>query len=444
MNGTYELATTGADRNAEKRGTLPKQMNCPDAHKYPLSANIMTTLASSQTVRVGLSFLIVAAFTLVVRPSVPIAVALLVAAGIYIGAYNREAPFGKVFQSGFLSAGPYVGLFVLASLVAVPTAFDAGNHGIAFIKILLLHLVVIFCFCVGRLIGPIDVRTLMHWSFCTLAVAAVILVEEQQWSLIRNAVFSQELVTLHYTWILNRSFLLLSLGLAFFLVTAKDLRSHWMVGTSLVLMLAIFAVTESESARLAIAVSLLVLCMTENIARGLLTLSIAGAIVAMLVGPFVYDLILKTWETNNLRGFMEGTIHARLMVWANFSALILDSDFLGRGLRSAKLLDRDPSLYPIPYAFSALHPHNAGLQVTADLGFVGIAWFSLVLWRIRTYVLSLEIFCIRGLIAVLVAFLAISFVADGFWQSRWWFAGAILALWVGILVSNPDKPAGYA
>ncbi|MGI9405384.1 MAG: O-antigen ligase family protein [Hyphomicrobiaceae bacterium] len=417
----------------------------PQATTGSAAPGIGAFLASSLVVRAIFAISIVAAFALVARPSVPVAIALFCAAVLHIGVHHRDAPVAATFKSAFSASLPVLGLFLIAAIAAIPTAFSPANHMATIPKVFAFQILVILFFAVGRLVGPVNIRSVIWWMLAILAATVLVLVEEERWFLIRSNVLSGDPFSPQSYALLNRAFLLSALGLAFVLNAGRDLKSWPLTVGALVLMGIIVAPTESDSAVLVIAFAFLCLALNAAWLRGLLTLAVLGAIGAMILGPFVYDAIMQAWKSGPLHDFKTGTFLYRLETYADFSALIRDSGFLGRGLNSSKLLAADPSLFAMPnrpcapgVAYCAWHPHNAGLEIVTDLGFLGIAWFGLLLWQIRTFILTLPFWYQRGIIAMLVAFLAISFVADGVWQTWWWFAAAIIALWIGILTSNPD------
>ncbi len=402
-------------------------------------------LASSITMRLMLALAIVVIVALVARASLVIAALVLIASGLYIRKYNPEARFLASLRKVLIAAAPVLALFLLASLVTIPTAFDPARHVTQIPKIFALQIAIVICFVVGTLLRDIPLRKLMWWSFAILAAATVLLLEEQQWYLLRTALLPGNPFAPENYAILNRSFLFMTLGLVFFLCAGRGAKSWLFAIGALVLTASIWVATFSESARLVMILAVAVFLLNGWQLQRLTAIAVIGAVVLMAAGPFLYDDILAAWQTGPWNDFQIGTFRTRLEIYADFGALIRDSSFLGRGLNVSKILAADPSWFTMPNhpcvagaAFCAWHPHNAGLEIVTDLGFLGIAWFGLAIWKVRGLVLTLSPWQQNGVFAVLIGFLAVSFIADGAWQSWWWLTAAIIALWIGILSVNKD------
>lgn len=418
------------------------------------AARIARFLATSLALRVAFAASIVTSLVLIPRPSQPVAVLVLLAGCSYVAAWRTTASLPAIVLQVLRAAGPVLLLLLAAMLATLATAFVPAHHAALIPKVFALQVSVLILFALGRMIGPVPTATLFKWILGVLCVATVVMIVEQDQLTLRRgltdlrlAVGELEARTAIVASALNRAFLLVSLALAFFVVVARPLRSWLCGGIAAVLLLGLAIVTHSESARLVALIAVVGLVLPPRFARMMLTVAIVTAVVLMLAGPFFYDAALVAWKASPLASFKIGTFLYRLETYADFSALIRDSGFLGRGIAVSKLIANDPSLFAMPNrpcglgtAFCPWHPHNAGLQVTSDLGFLGIAWMSVALWQVRRLVGTLAAWQQPAIATVLIAFLAVSFVADGLWQPWWWLAGGLIALWIGILEANPTNP----
>lgn len=415
-----------------------------------VTARMLVFLANSVAMRFLLALCIIMTLVFVPRPSQPIAVLVLLAASLFIVVHRTAATLQPTFRDVFRTVIPHLMLFVAAAVLATATAFVPSAHLMQFPKILALQLAVLVLYCLGRLVGPIPYPSLLGWIFGILAVSTLLLlVEEGRFTLHIALGVIDTSNPAHYA-ALNRAFLIVSLALAFLAITSAQLNAWIWCILCLVLMGLIAIASHSDSARLVAVIMLLGLVPSLRLQRALLSVAFAGAVLAMVVGPFVYDFLLQAWKASPVADYKIGTFLYRLETYADFSALIRESHFLARGFDVSKLIANDPSLFAMPNrpcgqtgAFCPWHPHNAGLQVTTDLGVLGIAWLTLVLWSVRRLVLALPDWQQPGVIGLIVSFLAVSFVADGLWQAWWWLVAGLIAMWIGMLAVTPEQPTSH-
>ncbi len=410
-------------------------------------AKLVLFMTNSVAMRLLLAMSIVVILVLVPRPSQLMVVFVALAATLFILAHRPDAAFSSTLRGVLRATWPLFALFLCAALVAGFTAFAPGVHFEQLPKILGLQFAVLVLYCLGRLAGPVPWSTLLAWIFGILVVSTLLLLVEEGRFVIHQTLGIIDLGNPANYAALNRAFLMLTLALVFLAVTAVQLKAWMWCGLCVVLVAMITVATHSDSARLVAVLAMVGLLPWVGLHRTLLSTAFAGAVIAMLAGPFVYDSLLSAWQAGPLTDYKVGTFLNRLETYADFSALIRESHFLGRGFNVSKLIANEPSLFAMPNrpcgqpgVFCPWHPHNAGLEVTTDLGGLGILWLSLVLWSIRSLVLQLAAWQQPGTIALVVGFLAVSFVADGLWQAWWWMVAGLIAMWIGILTANPDRP----
>ncbi len=401
---------------------------------------IAETFAQSVTARFLLAVSIVATLVLMTHPTSFIGGLLVIALTPYIIAYRFETAFSAEVKTAVLAFAPSGLIFVLAAVTAFPSAYEPAVHGLLLIKVLLLQGVVAGFYCVGRWTGAIDFKATFLWGVGILAAGTLVLVEEQAWFFLRNMPRIEAPLVSGDGWVLSRSFLLVALGLSFLLFAFRDTGAWALMLVSALLMVAVFVFSQSESARMVIVASVCLLAVPGRFMTVVLNAVVGGALILIVAGPFFYEHLLAAWSSGPFEGFMKGTFQFRMRIWADSSALIFDNRFLGRGLSSLEVVEKNRELFDMPHQSYGWHPHSAGLQVATDLGIPGMLWLGIVLWQVRTFIVR----CIdryqHGLIALVVMFVMVSFVADGLWQTWWWFAAAIIALWSGILSVNPATP----
>ncbi|MEO0619055.1 MAG: hypothetical protein AAFZ01_07220 [Pseudomonadota bacterium] len=413
-------------------------------------------MAQSTAMRLVLIALIVFAMVLLPRPSQPVAVLLCFGVAIRVAAYRNTHEVMSIAGDTAWSVLPAFCIFLVAALATTATAFQPGSHLMQTGNALAAQMSVVVFFILGRLAGRVPLRRVFWWVFLTVAATVALLLIEDERFIARHAIGMLDKPVYFSPSALNRAFLLTALALSFFLVLARSGtaftgeaagRRAQAVGMALAavgLLLAITVVSNADAARLVLLIALVGVFLSAAMARGLLAIAIGLSFVLMIAGPFVYEAAMEVWKASPLADYKRYTFLARLESWADFGALVRESHFFGRGLNVSKAIAQDPSLFAMPNVpcgegviFCPWHPHNAALQVVTDLGFLGIAWFMLVLWQVRGLVVrGIAPWLQPAVATLLLGFLAASFVTEGLWPWWWWLSAGMIALWLGVLVEN--------
>jgi O-antigen ligase len=202
--------------------------------------------------------------------------------------------------------------------------------------------------------------------------------------------------------------------------------------------------SESESAKLVLALSVITAPLAFAAPRLVHRLAGAGVVLAFLsmpwVAPRVNELIPEPvhravgYEVLTLRGEM----------WREFATLYWQRPFLGFGLESSNVIAGSSEAAALPDRSKRLlnqsHPHNGPLQVWFELGAVGALVGAALIalgWRaldgLPASVLPLATTTAVGASAVF-------FVSHGAWQAWWYSLLGLVAVLFGVVIDKGREP----
>lgn len=292
-------------------------------------------------------------------------------------------------------------------------------------------------------------ETLIRWSMIGWGIAAAVAA--------LDAAFHREVVALisaaagvkvRESAILSRSAFVFKncaviLTLTALPVAAELLRCRRFVLAAGVAALTLVAIlyTGSSSALMALLAGVTVWGLHWAFPR-LMRLVLSVGVVAMpLLMPLVPMMVDRVAVTRMIPHFPP-SFYQRLEIWNFALERILERPILGWGFDAARAIPGGterfhvsfsvpwkPEFYETSTQFMPLHPHNGGLQIWLELGFVGALLLAFVLWRlVRSQVGGTrDSSVMAGFIA---AALVPSTVAFGIAQS-WWLALLVMT-WAAI------------
>lgn len=162
------------------------------------------------------------------------------------------------------------------------------------------------------------------------------------------------------------------------------------------------------------------------------------AIASLLLAPFMGFFVSQA--SPDLKAQIPFSWEHRLEMWAYTAERILESPLWGHGFDAVRTFDATFSSRGVEdWAVVSLHPHNAGLHIWAETGFIGIALACVAL---LTMGISVERFCehsyLRAMAAAgfIAAAILLSSVTYGVWQEWWW---ATLFIVSGVMHLLPRK-----
>ena len=172
-----------------------------------------------------------------------------------------------------------------------------------------------------------------------------------------------------------------------------------------------------------------------------ITLLILTSISMMLVGfaPIVSALAMTS--SDSFRAALPFSWEHRLVTWSYVGDLIREHPIIGHGFDASRTFDATFNTRGFDMAVVSLHPHNAGLQIWLETGFIGAILATTLLWLLGQEAIKFaqggrpRAMAAAGLIAPVIL---ISNVSYGVWQDWWWATFFICA---GVLALVPrTKP----
>jgi O-antigen ligase len=204
-----------------------------------------------------------------------------------------------------------------------------------------------------------------------------------------------------------------------------------------VLMVAVLAVGDNSTSKLAIVVASAVFAVTLALRSGPFLLALARVLVVLaVVLPPVFALQIGDPQGSYADwGWKHYSLHHRLTIWQFVGQRIAERPLAGWGMDAARSLPGGEEMVVVVRPGMSdrraeqvlpLHPHNAVLQVWLELGVLGAAAFAAILWWLVGRACRLGHPGERATaLAMVAAALVIACSSYGLWQS-WWQA----ALWI--------------
>jgi len=183
-------------------------------------------------------------------------------------------------------------------------------------------------------------------------------------------------------------------------------------------------------------------------ARAYPTLSalIAGMTIssALLAVPRLADWLRFVPEPVAL--MIPTTYYHRIEIWKNAADLIAEKPWIGWGMDASKTFRQPHDFGPLGVqSLIPWHPHNAGLHIWLELGFIGAGLaaaltLSLTLLAIRR--LASDRVAIAGLVATIGAFCVFATVSFGIWQA-WFLSSAFTSMGLIVALAS-DRPSKHS
>ncbi len=296
--------------------------------------------------------------------------------------------------------------------------------------LLLAGLVLVDC---ARAMRPEEVRIFEKCMFFGFGLAIVVLVVD----LTTNALILRSFIGKSGEWggvsfRYNRGTTVMALML-WPVVLAATRRSLWLAAAIWAGTFAVIALFDSNAAKLGVLGGGLCVALSGFSPRRMASFAAAGIVAVMLATPFSLGWVNAIKEAPIGTLPIPNSSHHRLLIWKFTADRIAERPVLGWGFNSSRSIPGNKKDIAFASPALPLHPHNAWLQWTLELGVVGallgaaiMAWLCL---RARA-----EDFDWRetgATLGLVVATFLISGVAYGIWQSWWigtmFFAASFLA-----------------
>ncbi len=229
----------------------------------------------------------------------------------------------------------------------------------------------------------------------------------------------------HAEYVINRPAVTLTL-LVWPLVALLRAQGREIWGLPAVALVAtVAAVSASGTAVLAMLAGGLAYAVARWSPRLALRLGLAATLIALLAAPVSGDLLGRLMPGGAHEALRHSHSRERVEIWQAFGAVVRLRPLAGIGFAASPVVERDPVFAEVAAETRRLlpvgHPHNAALQVWAELGAAGaliVAGLFVLLFR-RLGQLPDPV--LPASIAALAAACAVALVSHGAWQG-WWIA----------------------
>ena len=182
----------------------------------------------------------------------------------------------------------------------------------------------------------------------------------------------------------------------------------------------------SGAAKLGLAVGLMTFLLAwaeRRVALALVAMALLGSIA---VAPMLGDLADRALPKSLLAQLARAHAQDRVDIWRSFGAAVREQPLAGAGFGTSAAFGDAPVATKVRSEFRPLldvgHPHNAPLQIWAELGVIGAALAALIVAFTLRAVEPLGGPPFAAALALAAGGLAASLVGQGAWQG-WWPAG---------------------
>jgi exopolysaccharide production protein ExoQ len=165
--------------------------------------------------------------------------------------------------------------------------------------------------------------------------------------------------------------------------------------------------------------------------------------VAAAAAAIVLVLATAPWQGVIGARLIPAKVHAelanshsrdRIDIWTSFGAAIRAQPVLGAGFGVSPVLRETPVAERVPQAQRTLlavgHPHNAAVQIWAELGLVGAILAAAALLLALRSVAGLPRPALAAALALMGGVAAVSIVGHGAWQGWWPAAIGAAVVWL--------------
>lgn len=197
---------------------------------------------------------------------------------------------------------------------------------------------------------------------------------------------------------------------------------------SIFLLLGATFLGESETAKITLLIAYVAVALSIVAPRGVslwvFLIGIIAAWTVFLLKPEILNEGARFWPTLAERG------HAteRIEIWIAYSKMAFAGLPLGWGVESVSNVSGTTYYATVSDAIKTnldwLHPHNNFIQISVEMGWLGILLslagsFALITWAHSDEALR------RARVGLVSAIIIVTFISHGFWQMWWWSAAGI-------------------
>lgn len=209
--------------------------------------------------------------------------------------------------------------------------------------------------------------------------------------------------------------------------------------------LALVAAASSESGAsgfgLAVAAAVFAAsCLAPGLVR---RAAMVGVVAVLVAAPFLGAIGDRLIPSSVHQGLSDSHSRDRIDIWMSFGAAIRQQPLLGGGFGVSPRMAETPVAAAVPAERRTLlgvgHPHNAAVQIWAELGVVGAALAAAVLVLTLLRLAGLPRRRLAAALSLLALVAAVSLVGHGAWQGWWAAAVGAAVAWFRSLPSSRHK-----
>ncbi|MEY4464237.1 MAG: hypothetical protein RLZZ81_1208 [Pseudomonadota bacterium] len=167
--------------------------------------------------------------------------------------------------------------------------------------------------------------------------------------------------------------------------------------------------------------------------------------ISLITGSLLFPIVAKQIEPRDLSEKYLATQPSaahRLFIWHFVANTIIEKPILGYGFASSKYIEAGDSemidykgekWHPLP-----LHPHNNVLQITLELGIIGLILFLSLIYKYLKQIDNIKNNTFRATsYACFINYYIIGMISYNIWQI-WWISSGIWVLVLMKLLVKPD------
>jgi exopolysaccharide production protein ExoQ len=247
------------------------------------------------------------------------------------------------------------------------------------------------------------------------------------------------------TYIFNRPVLTIVMLAPPLLLWLEGRRNGRLAQALLLTLIAVTAGTsESGSAVLGIIAVVTAYCAARVLPRVTLAALALATVAALGTAPVIGDIAQRAIPAAVHGELTSSHSRDRVEIWRSFGAAIRAAPVVGSGFGSSPKLGSVSDKAEVPPELHVLlgagHPHNAAIQIWAELGVVGALLAAMVLFLTLRELSRLP----RGSYAAALAFVAgaasVALVGHGAWQGWWAASLGAAVIWFRVAARQESAP----
>jgi O-antigen ligase len=247
------------------------------------------------------------------------------------------------------------------------------------------------------------------------------------------------------TYIFNRPVVTIVMLVAPLMLWLDGRRNGRVAQIVLMMLIAVTAAaSESGSAVLGIFALVFAYCAVRALPRATLAALALAMVAALGTAPVIGDIAQRVIPAAVHGELASSHSRDRVEIWRSFGAAIREAPVAGAGFGASPKLDAASEAARVPPELQILlgagHPHNAAMQIWAELGVVGAVLAAVVLLLMLRAVSQLPLGQLRFAVPFVAAACAVSLVGHGAWQGWWAASLGTAVVWFRVAARQESAP----